>query len=76
MSTFGKGIGSLIFLEALLAAKEEGLSLESEGDRLALGKVAPADRVLDHLFFFLSSPDRSAPGGEEGAFDQPVEDSC
>jgi len=74
MSTFRKGIGSLIFLKALLAAKIEGLSLESEDDRLAPGKVAPADRVPDHVFF-LSSPDRSAPGGEEGAFDQPVEDS-
>ncbi len=74
MSIFRRGIGSLVFLEALLAAKIEGLPLESEDDRLAPGKVAPADRVLDHLFF-LSSPDRSAPGGEERPFDQPVEDS-
>ncbi len=73
MSIFRKGIGSLVFLEALLAAKEEGLSLESKNDRLVLRKVAPADGVPDHLFF--SSPDYSAPAGEKGAFDQPVEDS-
>jgi hypothetical protein len=76
MSTLGKRIGSLVFLEALLTTEEEGLSMRSESDGLAPGKVATADRIPDHLFFFSSSSDNSAPGGEKGSFDQPVENPC
>jgi hypothetical protein len=75
MSTLGKGIGSLVFLQALLTAEEEGLSTRSERDGLAPGKVATADRIPDHLFFS-SSSDNPAAGGEKGSFDQPVENPC
>jgi len=76
MSILWQGVGCLILLEALLAAKEEFLSPVRDGEGLALGNITTADRVPDHLFFILFRTGNSSFGWQEGPFYRPVDDSC
>jgi hypothetical protein len=65
MSIFRQRVGSLILLEAFLAAKEKFLSPVRDGEGLALGNITTADRVPDHLLFRTGN---SSFGWEEGPF--------
>jgi len=73
-SIFRQGVG-LVFLRANLAAKIEVFPPVGESERLALGNVAPANGVLDHLFAIFSGACCLSFGRGKSPLDHPIENT-
>jgi len=62
-------------MRAILAAEIELFPPVGEGESLAFGNVAPANRVLDHLFAIFLGTYCPIFRREKSPFDHPVENA-